>query len=157
VRLNEAFEKATRELREAKLPAGSVAYFNAKQCPQGWAEFKDGRGRFVVAVNPSVPSVPPGSKAENGLSVRNLGDRDTGAEATTLTPAHIPPLAFRSAEVETIQVAGHFQGHPAYTLIGRDPATRQRIPVERVSPGGGEVAPVNTMPPFVVLLQCQKS
>ena len=159
VLLNSAFEKVTSELRQAALPAGSVAYFNLDACPAGWIAYKDGRGRVTVGVNPSIPSVPPGSKTENGLSVRTRGEKDTGAEAITLKSQQIPSQKvsdYKAGPVETMQVLGDFRGYPAYVIPGRDPNTRTRIPIEEISTENNPIEPINNVPPFVVLLRCQK-
>lgn len=134
-------------------PKGAVLAFNLENCPKGWSDFKDGRGRVLIGANPSVPSTD-GKTGENGLQVRRIGDPDGGSENVVIAASNLPPHRHDTINVETMQVQAHFQGYPALTVPGRDSNAAYK---EQIASNGDFAAePLNNMPPFVVLTYCQR-
>lgn len=131
------------------LPTGTVISVDGDACPSGWDEFKEARGRFIVGVNPSVPSAPPGSKAENGLSVRERGTPG-GAEQHELTLEEMPKHTHmtqgyagtdgdRTSRGDSLFQANNHESGPA----GGD--------------ADGKTVPFEITPPYIALLQCRKA
>ncbi|MDQ8699803.1 hypothetical protein [Hyphomicrobium sp. LHD-15] len=136
-----------------QIPAGAVMAFDLKACPSGWAEFKNARGRVVLGANPSIPSTD-GKKGENGLSARVLGTQG-GHEEVVLSDKNIPPHKHNTINLETMQAAGDFRGHPTLTVPGRD--ANAKFTGQIVGDGDQAAAPFEITPPFVVLTICKKT
>ncbi len=139
------------ETSKFEVPAGAVLAFDSRTgCPSGWSLFSEASGRMIVGVGKKV-----GVQGSYELLYGSTGPRyDTGgAETHTLTVEEMPEHVHPNASLETIQVAGHFQGHPAITVPGRDSNTAYEINLVG-SAGGGQ--PHNNMPPYIALYFCKK-
>jgi len=123
------------------IPQGAIAYFDLNSCPDGWQEFSHGRGRFLLASNPTT----------NGLSIRTIGEK-AGTESHKLSLDEIAPHNHQYQDWYY-----HDSGRdPSFaTGEGDDKGIRKQEQRTTVNEGGGKSH--NNMPPYLVLLQCIKT
>lgn len=123
------------------VPAGVVAAFDLERCPDGWAEFREGRGRVLIGVGTGAGLTP--------RSARETG----GVERVTLTLSELPSHAHRTVE------AG--DGGNSRWGVGGNMNARHGVrwdpnfPTSNTESVGLGQAHEN-MPPFIVMLFCRK-
>jgi len=126
------------------MPSGAVLPFNLASCPNGWQPFTQAAGRTIIGVGNG-----------SGLTERNLSDTG-GEENYTISFGNLPTLvvgqggaAMRGANLSGGWSGGvGSRGAETSTLGGGNPLTIS---------GTGADTPINTVPPFIALLYCQKS
>jgi hypothetical protein len=96
----------------AYLQSGAVAFFDLPQCPAGWSEFTQARGRFIVGLNPSGTSGATVGTALSDLENRPIGKHthtinDPGHTHTCYheTGCHIVPASMQEStySIDTLQ------------------------------------------------------
>jgi hypothetical protein len=122
------------------IPKATIAAFDVPNCPEGWTEYANARGRTIV-----------GAGQGNGLTARAY--RETGgSEQLRLSIDQLPPHSFSARVPFVLNSAGD-----RFNAGGKD------YPV--VQPGGsvaaetnalGKGTPIDMMPPYVVLVFCRK-
>lgn len=109
--------------------SGVVMAFNLTNCPTGWSELIDARGRTVIGKSSSYPLGSMGGEATHTLTVAEMpSHRHGGDEKAWVAPG----------SPGQIVVADDASGNDWYTTYV----------------GGGQ--PHNTMQPYIALLYCVK-
>ena len=127
-------------LQKVKLPIGAVLAFNRKECPVGWSELSKASGRVIV-----------GSGTGLGLTTRVVGETG-GEEGSLLSISNIP-----SHKHDTV-----LGTQPNYSIWGQGPSKRSVFGATDGVIGTGMTSPIGegkafgNMPPYLVLLYCQK-
>lgn len=130
--------------KEESIPTGAVMFFNLSQCPSGWEEMVEGRGRYIVGL---PAGGTPG--ATIGVALQNKENRTTGKHThTVIDPGH----------VHNIKAVGQYDGKIKAYLSGST-NTANIISSELAKTGimiqeAGEVEGTNA--PYVQLLVCVK-
>lgn len=133
-------ESQIEAMKDAIVPAGTVAAFNLDSCPSpGWNPFQEGAGRVIVGTGQS----------EGGTS-RSRGDTG-GSETVTLTESQMPRHRHQNP------TEGHNQ--PAREVWALRASNQGDYGGAHARPtqetGGGQPHP--NMPPFVALTLCEKN
>ncbi len=135
---------ALKENNMSNIPSGSIMFFNRVRCPDGWEEFKDARGRYVVGL------VESGTLAATvGIALSDKENRPVGKHSHTINdPGH-------SHELVTL---GHFDG----SIKGILPGSSKTSNIENITPAKTNIT-INesglvegTNAPYIQLLVCQK-
>jgi len=116
-------------------PSGAVIPFDLDQCPVGWEEFGQAKGRVVVGSDGS----------ENGLTDRKRGDWG-GAEEHKL---EIDEMPAHSHNFKTYYNGNRYGGR-----VSGNYSQYEFSSVSTNSVGGNKAH--NNMPPYTVLLYCKK-
>lgn len=129
--------------QQSGIPSGAVlAFTDARGCPNGWRSYSQAAGRTIVGMG-------RGNTDEKGtfLTTRELFDIG-GTEKTTLTnqemPTHSHSIEYLGSNLSV--------AHPGSG--GSVGVTATIGPT--LTADAGEGKPHNNMPPFVVLLFCEK-
>ena len=144
-------------LFQPAVPDGAVvAFLHPCKEADGWEDYADGAGKFLLGVGkgvlrPQGPHKPPLSHSEMPLSEIKFGDQG-GQETHTLT---IPEMPQHNHHNESGKYLVQRTGE--YTEIGTD-STENTIDIRHgfaIKPAGGG-QPHNNMPPYIALHFCQK-
>jgi hypothetical protein len=122
------------------VPSGSVVAFRAVSCPQGWSPYQRASGRVIVGTG-SVPGKD------------FLFEESGGQVSLRLTVANLPPH-----QHDTALAIGE-ANRAAFGLSTTKPAVfgTQIAPLTTaLTSSVGDGSPIQTLPPFVVLLYCEK-
>jgi hypothetical protein len=132
----------------ATLPVGTVSYFNLTTCPAGWTDFTNGRGRYIVGMNPG------GSlNVQVGTALADKGNRAVGQHThAVIDPGHRHTVDYDTEMLANLgntiggtkQVGGTDDGHKLTSL------TQTGISIANA----GSVPGTNA--PYVQLLACRK-
>ena len=120
---------------------GLTMYFNRQQCPAGWSEYGDARGRYVVGL-----TAPGGLGGMQGVAMANLENRPVGRHTHGVTDpghshAYTPPVLTKTG-------SGNSQagvGSPVQTGLSPTGISLQDA-------GGTD----GTNAPYIQLLLCEK-
>ena len=145
-------------LFEPAVPDGAVVAF-LSPCKEvdGWEDYADGAGKFLLGVGrgvlrPQGPHKPPSSQSEISLSEIKLGDQG-GQEAHKLTYDEMPVHNHDNQSGKyLVQITGHHTEKEVDSIGSNQIDIRHGFPIK--SAGGGE--PHNNMPPYIALHFCQK-
>ena len=137
----EAVEAALKSEAAHKIavPSGAVMAFNLKECPQGWKTIKEAKGRVIVGAGSGNRD-----QNDNKLTNRMVG-KTGGEEAHTLTIPEIPSHSHSYQHQANVSGGCGLSGcnshstYPSYTTGTT-----------------GEGKAHNNMPPFLVLLYCER-
>ena len=127
-----------------EIPSGAVIAFDRPSgCPEGWTEFTDGGGRFIIGVDGAKYKLPYVA----GRPEYQMG----GEEAHTLTVEEMPIHAHRikrtsrsGGGVSGVFVDWNYMGEP-----------NDKGAVDGTADNGGS-QPHNNMPPYIALYFCKK-
>ena len=133
------FAYLTRQITELRA-AAMIAAFAATECPDGWTEFEEGAGRFIVGNDGREVWQP--RVAGNSLIFTTDGD-----EEVTLTVAQMPNHLHHTRRAAN-QPNNNFLRPGGDT--SQDPPVGGGVQTSAV--GGGQ--PHNNMPPYIALLWC---
>jgi microcystin-dependent protein len=142
---------------QVAMPKGAVLAFDLKECPQGWVPFSDLAGRVIVGAG-------KGNTDQNGKELTNRELAKTGGEEShTLTreelPAVRPNIFFDNDKGPMIVTdvdpcLGDGCNQMGAITAGFRNGQHTKLPVSVEALGKG--APGNNMPPFRVLLFCER-
>ena len=132
-RLQANQEFRQRLVREVGFPPGSVVAF-ASECPSGWEELQDSRGRFVVGVGEGRALLSRGGEAEVSLTEAQM-------PVHTHSPSH--PLLVVGGDAEDGITFGPV--HVTNSAAGE---------VEFSFSEAGQGQPHNNVPPYIALHWC---
>ncbi len=134
-----------------------VAFLPPCKEVEGWEDYADGAGKFLLGVGkgvsrPQGPRKPPSSQSEISLSEVKLGDQG-GQEAHTLTIPEIPEHNHDDGSGKyLVQVTGSDTVHAETDSSAGEINIRHGVTMKAT--GGGQ--PHNNMPPYIALHICQK-
>ena len=145
-------------LFEPAVPGGAVVAF-LYPCKEvdGWEDYADGAGKFLLGVGkgvlrPQGPHKPPLSHSEMPLSEIKFGDQG-GQEAHTLTIDEMPGHNHDNGSGKyLVQKTGRDTVHEKTDSKGNEIDIRRGFAIKVA--GGGQ--PHNNMPPYIALHFCQK-
>lgn len=123
------------------VPSGAVMAFNLSECPQGWKELKEASGRVLVGAGNGNRD-----QKDKPLTDRKLGA--TGGEET-----HVLTVQEMPAHHHTVIFTDH-HNTPANTDTSPNEWGNTNSSTNTQDTGGG--AEHNNMPPYLVLLYCQR-
>jgi hypothetical protein len=129
--------------RDATAPAGAVMFFDLADCPAGWSEFTDARGRYVVGL-------PEGGtlRGTSGTALTNEESRPVGQHNHSGEYNHTHPITvITTATGGTFGVQWTFGGS-AFVQSGGVSGGVMQIA------NAGSVAGTNA--PYVQLRACRK-
>jgi len=140
--ITENKEKFDKLISEIRIPSGAVLAFKRKSCPAGWKPITIVKGRVIV-----------GAGKGNGMSERKFGDTG-GEEKHCLTKNEMPShnhyiRRFKGATNDCL--AGSREDYGISTSYNKGTAVEKNV----ISVTGGN-RPHENMPPFVVMLYCEK-
>lgn len=122
------------------IPAGAVVAFRAVSCPVGWAPYQRAAGRVIVGT---------GSAGDKDFLFEESG----GQVALRLTASNLPPHQHDTAlAIGEANNAAFGLGSTKRAVYGTQIAPLTTALTSSV----GEATPISTLPPFVVLLYCEK-
>jgi hypothetical protein len=129
-----------------QFPSGAVVAF-AVPCPteQGWNEYGQAAGRFIVGAN---------LDQRNGLKNRLPSDQPSGRETITLRPSQLPHLTLHSETLKLIHITD--TGPSPHNAVVRTDANIGTTTIETNFPEKGEQEPIDNMPPYLALYYCKK-
>ncbi len=127
-------------IKKVVMPKGSILAFNNEVCPEGWHDFKEGIGRFLVGIG-NAP----------GLKLKNL--LESGGEEEHVLLLEEMPIH----KHETVESGD--PGNSAWGVSGprnsRHGVRWENFQTSYTSPAGGS-KPHNNLPPYIGVLFCEK-
>ncbi|MCG8033807.1 MAG: hypothetical protein JAZ03_16760 [Candidatus Thiodiazotropha taylori] len=118
------------------VPPDSVVAFNLKECPNGWSEYNEAKGRVII-----------GAGKGNGLQERRFNSAG-GSETHVLTVDEMPS---HTHQLPTYDANPNNGSHE----IGTGSFGQDWVPAE-YSKAAGKGHPHNNMPPYIALTYCIK-
>jgi hypothetical protein len=129
--------------QDATAPAGAVMFFDLADCPAGWSEFTEARGRYVVGL-------PEGGelRGTSGTALSNLESRPVGQHNHTGAYNHTHPVTVITTPTgATFGVQWTFGGSAFVQTGGTSGGVLQ---IDNAGAVGG------TNAPYVQLRACRK-
>lgn len=121
--------------------AGTIAFFSRPGCPDGWEEFKEGSGRFLIASGEGYAFLSKGGKKEVALSIAEMPKHTHNATSLASEKGFSKgPSTWRGG------------GSEGSTYVG----TERDIRVSTQIQDTGEGKPHDNMPPYLALTLCRK-
>lgn len=129
------------QVEAARVPSGTVAWFNLPDCPTGWGLFHNARGRTIVGAGNTD------NRDQRGVLIPNWRHGEVGGEEShLLSVEEMPPHNHGGWPVGSYEhTAAMGNTPPHHSVLNKQIETQ-----------GGNV-PHNNMPPFVALLPCVKN
>ncbi len=123
------------DLEDGATPTGAVMFFNLAECPEGWDELEEARGRTVVGMNGSAGDL----LGTVGVALDNLG-----------TVSHGHTIAGGASATTSVESVAHTHGSGSYGTDSEPAHNHQWLDNGGVSysASGGVIA----VPPFPVSL-----
>jgi hypothetical protein len=129
------------------VPSGAVVAFSTPcRADQGWKEYGQAAGRFVIGAN---------LDQRNGLKNRLPTDPPGGHETITLTTSQLPSLTVHSEPLKLVNLTD--TGNSVTKAIVRTPANVGQTTIESTSDPGVQQQTIDNMPPYVALYYCEKN
>ena len=127
-----------REVGNSLVPSGTVSFFNLTACPDGWAEFKEADGRFIVASGATGDS-------KNTYSIGQQG----GNSQVRLVVENIPIIELHSTKLinKTTYKTAPVTDESVGALV------EAKVNVTKI--GNGES--INVVPEYISLKACTKA
>jgi hypothetical protein len=122
------------------IPPDTLAFFNCEDCPEGWEEFKEGSGRFLIAKGSGYPFGTKGGKKMVSLSLKQMPSHD-----------HLIPI-YKHGKMKPPKFPLTYQAVQAGDKRGN---YITQLP-EHLTKKSGEGEPHENMPPFLALTLCRK-
>ncbi len=119
-------------------PLGAVMFFNLEECPSGWSELEDARGRTIVGVNGTAGTL----LGETGIPLDDLQERvhfhTIAAGASATASAASVPHSHGAGDLEVTTAGSHnHQWKDGLNTYGSSGAPSSPIPP--VPFGGGTI------------------
>ena len=122
--------------------SGTIAFFDRPNCPDGWEEFKEGSGRFLIASGDGYNYLSKGGQKEVALSIAQMATHSHKATGRT---------SKGFTEAASTWRGGGSPG-PKPTYVGNASESKVDITMEPT----GEGKPHDNMPPYLTLTLCRK-
>ena len=140
---------ASGEALSIAAPSGAVMAFNRGECPDGWRLFGPAQGRFVMGAG-----VGNSDEAGHGLTLRSVGDNG-GRESRPIEIVHLPSHRHNYGDIFFSEIDGsEYEGLRGNQGPADNDNRGFQVGRETDPTGGGE--PFNHVPPFTVLLFCER-
>ena len=132
-------------IRAGGLLNRAVVAFDATTCPEGWSEFTNGRGKFVLGTSDVYSTGVSGGAETATLDRRHLPKHSHAFKDTYFAEARnrVPPNAMDTEIPDRRGLKGEYD----HDNVGWAKQSTTAI--------AGEDIPFSIMPPYIVLTLCQ--